>query len=402
MPELDAAHEVVDLADAEEVARAVLGQVRRRPVHDLVHAVLVGAERAADRDAVDGARGDRLGGLDPQVLVDAALDDAVDELALGPVGGVPVQAALQPAVRALGRARRVLARDVERRALVEDEREVGAQRGLDLHRRLGAHELLGAVEVGAEAHALLLDREDAPGAVRPHRRAPLDLVGDGAVAHREDLEAARVGDDRRAPAHELVQAAEALDELVAGIEEQVERVPQDHVVAEVRDLVREQALDGGLRRQRDERGRADGRRGRSSGRRRARGSPASRAVISNMRRVTSGARVSSTSPRPRGRRGPRSRRACSCSSSVSMPRKSERTPARWVSRAAVSFSRPAGVSFAYAPRASASQLTRSMKPSRSSRSTSRVSPLRLSRIDAARSHMRMRSLSASATYMSTS
>ena len=157
------------------------------------------------------AGGDRLRRLDPQVLVDAALDDPVDELALGPVLGVPVQAALQPAVRALGRARGVVAVDVERRALVEDEREVGAERGLDLHRGLGPHELLGAVEVGAEAHAVLLDGEDPAVALGRRRRAALDLVGDGAVAHREDLEAARVGDDRLVPAHEPVQAAEARD-----------------------------------------------------------------------------------------------------------------------------------------------------------------------------------------------
>ena len=118
-------------------------------------------------------RRDRLGRLRAQVLVHAALDDAVDELALGPVLVVPVQAAAQPAVGALGRAGGVVAVDVERRALVEDEREVGAQRGLDLHRRLRRHELLRAVEVGAEAHAVLLDREDAALALGPIGARPL-------------------------------------------------------------------------------------------------------------------------------------------------------------------------------------------------------------------------------------
>ena len=77
-----------------------------------------------------------------------------------------------------------------------------------------------AVHVGAEAHALLLDREDralARGrlAVAGAGWAGLDLIGDGSVAHREHLEAAGVGDDRPVPAHEAVQAAEALDQLGA-------------------------------------------------------------------------------------------------------------------------------------------------------------------------------------------
>ena len=86
------------------------GSARRRPVDHGVHLGLVGAQRAADRDAVALAGGDRLRRLDAQVLEDAALDDAVDELAVGPVLVVPVQAAAQPAVRALGRARGVVAR----------------------------------------------------------------------------------------------------------------------------------------------------------------------------------------------------------------------------------------------------------------------------------------------------
>ena len=153
-----------------------------------------------------------------------------------------MQAAIQPAVRALGRARGVLAVGVERRALVEDQRDVRAERGLDLHRGLRAHELGRAVEVGAEAHALLLDREDRARALAGELRgAALDLVGHGPVAHGEDLEAAGVGDDRPVPALEAVQPAELLDQLVAGREEQVERVPEHHVEAELAGLARPRA-----------------------------------------------------------------------------------------------------------------------------------------------------------------
>ena len=193
---------------------------------------------------------------DPQVLVDTALDDAVDELLRGAVLRVPGQASLEPAVRALGRARRVVAIDVKRRALVEDQRDVGPQRRLDLHARLRCHEPLGAVEVRAEPHAVLLDRQHAALALAAEGDPPLDLVSHGSVAHAEDLEAARVGDDRRVPAHEPMQPAEVLDQLLAGLEHQVEGVAEDHLVAEGGDLGGLQALDRGLGRQRDERRRA--------------------------------------------------------------------------------------------------------------------------------------------------
>ena len=68
----------------------------------------------------------------------------------------------------------------------------------------GPHEALLAVEVGAEAHPLLLDRDDHRLALAA---AALDLLGHRPVAHREHLVAARVGDDRAVPAHELVEAA---------------------------------------------------------------------------------------------------------------------------------------------------------------------------------------------------
>src|SRR5512133_199652 len=154
---------------------------------------------------------------------------------------VPVQAAAQPAVRALGRARGVVAGHVERGALVEHEREVGSQRGLDLHGGLGRHEALGAVEIGAKAHAALLDGDDPALALGAVGRAALDLVGD----------------DRPLPAHELVQSAEARDALVAGIEEQVEGVAEDDVVPEGSDLGRQHPLDRRLGRQGHEGGRAD-------------------------------------------------------------------------------------------------------------------------------------------------
>ena len=62
------------------------------------------------------------------------------------------------------------------------------------------------------------------------------VVVDGGerVAEREDLEAARVGQDRPVPAHEPVQPAELGDQLVAGPEVQVVGVAEQDLRAERR------------------------------------------------------------------------------------------------------------------------------------------------------------------------
>ncbi len=245
----------------EQVARPVGGdavELERGPVHHLVHLRLVLPQRAADGDAVTATVGDGGGGGHPQVLLHPALDDPVHGLAGGTVALVPVQAARQPAVGALHRPRRVLAGDVKGGAFVEHERDVRAQRGLHRHRRLGAHEPLAAVQIGAKAHPLLLDGEDrpvgvaAPGAAAGLAAPALDLVSHAPVAHREDLKAARVGDDRAVPAHELVQAAHVAHQLVPGGQEEVEGVAQHHLVAQRGDVARLERLDRTAGGQRDE------------------------------------------------------------------------------------------------------------------------------------------------------
>ncbi len=235
---------------------ACLGQQRRGHRQHRLHLLLVAAEGAADRQPVDACRGDPLGGLAAQVLVDAALDDAEDRLARRPLAPVPLEAAVEPAVGALGRAGGVLAVGVEGGALVEDEGDVGAEGRLDLHRYLRRDEQLGAVAIGLEARALLGDLD--PGAVlAAGAAAALDLVGDAAVGQREDLEAAGVGDQRPFPAHEAVQPAGGGDPLRPRRDEQVVGVAEDQLVAELGDLLGFEPAHRPLRRQRDEGRRLD-------------------------------------------------------------------------------------------------------------------------------------------------
>ncbi len=110
------------------------------------------------------------------------------------------------AARPLGRASHgvleLAAVDAGGRNLVETHRDVAAQVALDL-----GGELRG--EAGRRA------------VVDVAKRDSVVIDGEQRVAEREDLETARVGEDRPVPAHEPVQPAELRDQCVAGAEVQV-------------------------------------------------------------------------------------------------------------------------------------------------------------------------------------
>ena len=174
-PQLDAADEVVDLADPEQVARAVLGQLLAvaQPTTSYICGLV--RARASRRSRSRRSRWRRPPGPTPGAGPRRRRPGRSRRRAwpVGPCSACQSRQRSQPAVGALGRARGVVAADVERRALVEGERDVGAERRLHLHRGLGRDEALAAVDVGAEAHALLLDREDRAGALRrPAARGP--------------------------------------------------------------------------------------------------------------------------------------------------------------------------------------------------------------------------------------
>ena len=250
-PEGDTVEEVVDLADPEQVLGRVRRQQRRRQPEHAAHLLLVAPQGAADRDPVDPRLGDELRRGPAQVLVDPALDDPEDGLARRALTLVPGEAAIEPAVGALGRARGVVTIRVIRGALVEGEGDVGRQRRLHLHRGLRREEVLGAVAVGAKTDAPFLDLDDRPLPLPP-AAAALDLLGDVAVSEGEDLEAARVGDHRPLPADEGMQAAGGGDPLGPGRDQQVEGVAEHHLEPEAGDLGRVQSPHRALGGERDE------------------------------------------------------------------------------------------------------------------------------------------------------
>src|ERR687891_526186 len=108
-------------------------------------------------DPGERRRRDALDRVAAQILVDAALDYPEHRLVRGALPLVPLEAAIEPAVGSLCGARRVVAIGVRRRALVEGERDVGAERGLDPHRLLRAEKAVRAVEERPEGDTLLGD-----------------------------------------------------------------------------------------------------------------------------------------------------------------------------------------------------------------------------------------------------
>ena len=59
----------------------------------------------------------------------------------------------------------------------------------------------------------------------------------------EDLEAARVGEDRAVPAHEAMQAAVLLDHLEPGTQPEMERIAEHDLRADGSQLMRRHRLD---------------------------------------------------------------------------------------------------------------------------------------------------------------
>ena len=203
------------------------------------HHVVHHRTRLADAEAADGiaVEADVLQSLRAHVsqrLVDAALHDAEKSPLTLVCRGV---AALRPAPGQLHGQPRGVVGDGVGSAFVEGHHDVGAEGQLDVDGALRGEQVPRAVHVGLEGHAILGNARQ--------------------IAQAEDLEAAAVGEDGQAPAHEVVQPAETADEFVAGPQVEVIGVAEDDRGAAVEQVAGTQGLYGCLRAHRHEHGRVD-------------------------------------------------------------------------------------------------------------------------------------------------
>ena len=155
-------------------------------------------------------------------------------------GGYALQlrrAPREPAQASLARVARDALFALARDDVIELHDHVGAEVALDVHHRFRREDVLRSVDVAAKLDA---------------------VFAHGAQAlEREHLKAARVGEDRPVPSHELMQPAEIANELVARPQMQMVRVAEDHLRADVVQVVRVERLHRRLGADRHERRRLD-------------------------------------------------------------------------------------------------------------------------------------------------
>jgi hypothetical protein len=110
--------------------------------------------------------------------------------------------------------------------VVQNHRHVTPQRLLDGNRALGCKLDWSAIRVRAKQDAAITDSS---------------LLGEA-----EDLKASTIGQDRSVPTHELVEAAQSTDYVLARPDHQVIGIAQDHPRAGRPQLTNLQSLDCGL------------------------------------------------------------------------------------------------------------------------------------------------------------
>lgn len=200
----DRIHQVLRRADAHQVARLVGRQLRRRMGKNARHVFLGLADReAADGHAVETDVAQAGHRFVAEIFMHAALDDAEQGVAVFQLV-VFVTRAPGPAHAHPHRLGGFFVAGRVGRAFVEDHDDVGIQHLLDLHRDFRRQEELGAIVRRRELDAFLGDLAHG--------------------AQRENLEAARVGEDGLLPVHEIVQAVMGLDHLQPRPQPQVEGV----------------------------------------------------------------------------------------------------------------------------------------------------------------------------------
>src|SRR2546423_1708716 len=244
----DALYQVFRRTDAHQVARRCRRHLWRDPLDHLVHHFLLFADaQSPDGVAVEADFDRSRKALAPQVKVRRALHDAEDRLTtVQAVAAHPrlivvavrvrrparvrvfyitcvrafalqlVEArarATRPARGQLHRGARRVVRGLAGRALVERHHDVGAERGLHLHRDFGREEAETTVNVRAKLDALFRDASQ--------------------VAQTKNLKAAGVGQYRATPADEFVQTAARAYHFHAGAQPEVVRVAEYDACVEV-------------------------------------------------------------------------------------------------------------------------------------------------------------------------
>ena len=145
----------------------------------------------------------------------------------------------RPAHRALHALPRVLVAHRVLGALVEHHLDVAAVGQLHVHDGFRREGVAVAVQVGIEHHAVFVDLAQS--------------------AQAEHLKAARIGEDRIGPGHELVQSAHLPDGLVSGTQVKMIGIGEQDRHAEIFGQVAlRESLDRGLRAHGHEYGRFDG------------------------------------------------------------------------------------------------------------------------------------------------
>lgn len=168
------------------------------------------------------------------------------------------QAALGPGVGALDRSLLVSPGVQQGRQLVEGEDDVGAELVLNVHRHFRGEPVPVAVEVAGERDPVVVDVGHPGLALGDHL-----IVGQTRGVHGQDLlephpeahhlEAPRIGERGAGPVHEPPETPGGLDDVGAGLEEEVVGVGQDRLGADARDRFGQDRLDGRLGADGDER-----------------------------------------------------------------------------------------------------------------------------------------------------
>jgi hypothetical protein len=158
---------------------------------------------AADGNSIEGEFGDGSGAFGSEVLVDSTLDDSEDCLAFFSSGEV----AMRPSVGALHGGGGFVSGAGVGWTLVEHHGNVDSELGLDLDAPFWCEEVGGAIEMGFEFDAIVVDGAH--------------------VAEGHDLEASGVGEDGSFPVHEVMESTEFFDEVCAGPEGEVVGVAEN-------------------------------------------------------------------------------------------------------------------------------------------------------------------------------